>query len=332
MNKKIYAQITGIGAYVPEYILDNEELSRMVDTSDEWIMSRVGIKERHILKGRGKGASVMGTKAVEQLLEKTNTNPDDIELVICTTVTPDYHFPSTASIVAYEAKLKNAWAFDLGGACSGFLYGLETARSFIESGRYKKVVLVSAEKMSSITNYEDRTTCPLFGDAGTALLLEPTSEPYGVIDTDLHTDGMGKPYLHQKAGGSAHPAHAKEVANIDHYIYQEGRFVFKHAVSKMSTVSVNMMEKHNLTPETMAWLVPHQANLRIIEATAHHMGLPPEKVMINIERYGNTTSATIPLCLSEWEKTLKKGDDLILSAFGAGFTWGAVYVKWAYDS
>lgn len=332
MNEKIYAQITGIGAYVPEYILDNEELSRLVDTNDEWIMSRVGIKERHILKGKGKGASVMGTKAVEQLLEKTNTNPDDIELVICTTVTPDYHFPSTASIVAYEAKLKNAWAFDLGGACSGFLYGLETARSFIETGRYKKVVLVSAEKMSSITNYEDRTTCPLFGDAGTALLLEPTSEAFGVLDSDLHTDGMGKPYLHRKAGGSAYPAYAKEVANIDHYIYQEGRFVFKHAVSKMSTVSVDMMKKHDLTPETLSWLVPHQANLRIIEATAHHMGLPPEKVMINIERYGNTTSATIPLCLSEWEKTLKKGDDLIFSAFGAGFTWGAVYVKWAYDS
>lgn len=332
MNEKIYAQITGIGAYVPEYILDNEELSRLVDTNDEWIMSRVGIKERHILKGRGKGASVLGTKAVEQLLEKTNTNPDDVELVICTTVTPDYHFPSTASIVAYEAKLKNAWAFDLGGACSGFLYGIETARSFIESGRYKKVVLVSAEKMSSITNYEDRTTCPLFGDAGTALLIEPTSEPYGVMDSDLHTDGMGKPYLQQKAGGSAHPAHAKEVANVDHYIYQEGRFVFKHAVSKMSKVSVDMMKKHELTPDTLAWLVPHQANLRIIEATAHHMNLPPEKVMINIERYGNTTSATIPLCLSEWEKTLKKGDNLILSAFGAGFTWGAVYIKWAYDS
>ncbi len=332
MENKIHAQITGIGAYVPDYILDNEELSRLVDTSDEWIMSRVGIKERHILKGTGKGASVMGAKAVDQLLEKTGVSPDEIDLVICTTVTPDHLFPSTASIVAYESKLKNAWAFDLLGACSGFLYGIETARSFIESGRYKKVVLVSAEKMSSITNYEDRTTCPLFGDAGTAVLLEPTSEEIGVLDADLHTDGMGKPYLYRKAGGSAHPAHAKEVANIDHYIYQEGRFVFKHAVSKMAGVSVGMMKKHNLTPETLAWLVPHQANLRIIDATAHHMNLPPEKVMINIERYGNTTSATIPLCLWEWEKQLKKGDDLILSAFGAGFTWGAVYVKWAYDS
>lgn len=332
MVSKINAQITGVGAYVPDYILDNEELSRMVDTNDEWIMSRVGIKERHILKGVGKGASVMGVKAVEQLLKKTGTDPEDIDLLICTTITPDYLFPSTASIISYESKLKNAWAFDLSGACSGFLYGIETARSFIQTGRYKKVILVSAEKMSSITNYEDRTTCPLFGDAGTAILLEPTTEDIGVIDTDLYTDGMGKPYLQRKAGGSAHPAHAKEVANIDHYIYQEGRFVFKHAVSKMAGVSVDMMKKHNLTPETLAWLVPHQANLRIIDATAHHMNLAPEKVMINIERYGNTTSATIPLCLWEWEKTLKKGDNLILSAFGAGFTWGAVYIKWAYDS
>jgi 3-oxoacyl-[acyl-carrier-protein] synthase-3 len=274
----------------------------------------------------------MGVKAVEQLLKKTGNAPEDIDLLICTTVTPDYLFPSTASIISYEAKLKNAWAFDLMGACSGFLYGIETARSFIETGRYKKVILVSAEKMSSITNYEDRTTCPLFGDAGTAVLLEPTEENVGVIDSDLHTDGIGKPYLLRKAGGSAHPSHAKEVANIDHFIYQEGRFVFKHAVSKMAGVSVNMMKKHDLTPETLAWLIPHQANLRIIDATAHHMNLAPEKVMINIERYGNTTSATIPLCLWEWEKTLKKGDNLILSAFGAGFTWGAVYIKWAYDS
>lgn len=330
--QRINAQITGIGAYVPDYILDNEELGRMVDTSDEWIMSRVGIKERHILKGTGKGASLLGVKAVEQLLEKTNNKQEDIDLLICTTVTPDHLFPSTASIIAYESNLKNAWAFDLSGACSGFLYGLETARSFIETGRYKKVILVSAEKMSSITNYEDRTTCPLFGDAGTAVLLEPSDESVGVMDADLHTDGMGKPYLHQKAGGSAHPAHAKEVANVDHYIHQEGRFVFKHAVSKMADVSVNMMKKHELTPDTLAWLVPHQANLRIIDATAHHMGLSPEKVMINIERYGNTTSATIPLCLWEWEKRLKKGDNLILSAFGAGFTWGAVYVKWAYNT
>ena len=332
MASKINAQITGVGAYVPDYILDNEELGRLVDTNDEWIMSRVGIKERHILKGVGKGASVMGIKAVEQLLEKTGNKPEDIDLVICTTVTPDYMFPSTASIISYETKMKNAWAFDLLGACSGFLYGIETARSFIETGRYKKVVLVAAEKMSSITNYEDRTTCPLFGDAAAAVLLEPTEENVGIIDTDLHTDGMGKPYLQKKAGGSAHPAYAKEVANIDHYIYQEGRSVFKHAVSKMAAVSVNMMKKHDLTPETLAWLVPHQANLRIIDATAHHMNLAPEKVMINIERFGNTTSATIPLCLWEWEKTLKKGDNLILSAFGAGFTWGAVYIKWAYDS
>ncbi len=332
MENRIKVQISGIGAYVPEYILDNEELSKMVDTNDEWIMSRVGIKERHILKGTGKGASVMGAKAVEELLEKTGVSADDIDLLICTTVTPDHLFPSTASIISYEAKLKNAWAFDLVGACSGFLYGLETARSFIETGRYKKIILVSAEKMSSIVNYEDRTTCPLFGDAGTAVLLEPTTEDVGIIDTDLHTDGIGKPYLHRKAGGSAHPTHAKEVANIDHYVYQEGRFVFKHAVSKMAEVSVNMMKKHQLTPETLAWLVPHQANLRIIDATAHHMNLAPEKVMINIERYGNTTSASIPLCLWEWEKTLKKGDNLILSAFGAGFTWGSVYVKWAYNS
>lgn len=332
MEQKINAQISGIGMYVPDYILDNDELSRMVDTSDEWIMSRVGIKERHILKGVGKGASVMGVKAVEQLLKKTGTDPDEIDLLICTTVTPDYSFPSTASIIAYETKLKDAWAFDLHGACSGFLYGLETARAFIECGRYKKIILVSAEKMSSITNYEDRTTCPLFGDASTAVLIEPTEENVGIIDSDLHTDGMGKPYLLKKAGGSAHPSYAKEVANIDHYIHQEGRFVFKHAVSNMAGVSVNMMKKHDLTPETLTWLVPHQANLRIIDATAHHMNLPPEKVMINIERYGNTTSASIPLCLWEWEKQLKKGDSLIFSAFGAGFTWGAIYVKWAYNS
>ena len=332
MENRIKVQISGIGAYVPEYILDNEELSKMVDTNDEWIMSRVGIKERHILKGTGKGASVMGAKAVEQLLEKTGVFAEEIDLLICTTVTPDHMFPSTASIISYETKLKNAWAFDLSGACSGFLYGLETARCFIETGRYKKVILVSTEKMSSIVNYEDRTTCPLFGDAGTAVLIEPTTEDVGIIDTDLHTDGMGKPYLHRKAGGSAHPTHAKEVANIDHYVHQEGRFVFKHAVSKMAEVSENMMKKHQLTPETLAWLVPHQANLRIIDATAHHMNLAPEKVMINIERYGNTTSASIPLCLWEWEKNLKKGDNLILSAFGAGFTWGAVYVKWAYNS
>lgn len=328
---KIRAQISGVGAYIPEYILDNHELSKMVDTSDEWIMSRVGIKERHILKEKGEGTSFLGERAVNQLLEKTNTSPDEIDLVICATVTPDMPFPATASIIADKVGIKNAFHFDLNAGCSGFVYGLITASQFVESGNYKKVVLVGAEKMSSIVNYQDRTTCPLFGDAGTAVLLEPTTDDVGMVDYIAQSDGMGRKHLHMKAGGSCFPASHETVDDQMHYIYQEGQPVFKHAVSKMADVAVEIMERNNLTSDDIKWLVPHQANMRIIDATAKRMGLAPEKVMINIERYGNTTAATIPLCLWEWEKDLKKGDDIILAAFGAGFTWGSIYLKWAYN-
>ncbi len=329
--KKLNAVIKGIGAFVPEYRLTNEEIGTMVDTTDEWIMSRVGIKERRILKDPNLGSSYLGTKAVEDLLRKTNTKPEDVELLVCATATPDHIFPSNASIIAYNTQLKNAWAFDVVGACSGFLYGLEVASQFIVSGRHKKVILVAAEKMSAITDYTDRTTCPLFGDAGAAILLEGTEEEgIGLIDSDLHTDGVGLPLLQLKAGGSANPASFKTVENREHYIYQEGRQVFKYAVSNMSAVSVNMMKKHNIESNDLAWFVPHQANMRIIEATAHHMNLDKEKVMINIQRYGNTTAATLPLCLWEWENQLKKGDKIIMATFGAGFTWGAAYYVWGY--
>lgn len=328
---KIRAVITGIGAYVPEYILDNHELSTMVDTSDEWIMTRVGIKERHILKEKGEGASYMGERAVKQLLEKTNTSPDEIDLVLCSTVTPDMPFPPTANIIADKCGIKNGFGFDINAACSGFIYTLVTAQKFIESGQYKKVILVSAEKMSAITDYTDRTTCPLFGDAATAVLLEPTIEDFGVMDYITRADGMGRHHLHMKAGGSCIPASHESVDAKQHFVYQEGQVVFKHAVSNMADVSVEIMERNAIKPEDMAWLVPHQANLRIIDATAKRMGISAEQVMINIERYGNTTSATIPLCLWEWEKQLKKGDNIILAAFGAGFTWGSIYLKWGYD-
>lgn len=329
--KKTSAVITAIGAYVPDYILDNHELSKMVDTTDEWIMTRVGIKERHIQKGEGLGASDMGAEAVKQLFAKTGVKPEEIDLVICTTVTPDHPFPATANIIADKCGIKNGHGFDLNGGCSGFIYGLDTASRFIESGAAKKVLVVGAEKMSSIVDYTDRTTCVLFGDAGTAVLLEPTEEEIGIRDRILRSDGFGRVHLHMKAGGSVHPASHETVDNKMHYIYQEGQHVFKHAVSKMADVSVEIMERNNLTADDLAWLVPHQANLRIIGATAERMDLDKEKVMINIERYGNTTSATIPLCLWEWEKQLKKGDNIILAAFGAGFTWGAVYLKWGYD-
>ncbi len=331
MNK-LRAAITGIEAFLPEYILTNDELSQMVDTSDEWIMQRIGIKERRILKEKGKATSDMGAEAVKKLLEKTNTSPDDIELVICATISADMHFPSTANLISDKAGIKNAFGFDLSAACSGYIFGLETAAQFIESGKYRKVILVGADMMSAITDYTDRTTCPLFGDAAVATLLEPTTENVGVMDASLHVDGSGAKYLHMKAGGSLNPPTHKTVDAKEHYVYQEGQTVFKFAVSRMADVSVDMMKKHNLTPETLAYLVPHQANMRIIDATARRMGLAREKVMINIEKYGNTTAATIPLCLWEWENQLKKGDNLILAAFGGGFTWGAVYLKWAYDS
>lgn len=310
---KIHAAITGIAGYLPEDILDNEELSRMVDTTDEWIMTRIGIKTRHILRPAGKGTSDMGAEAVKQLLTKTNTAPEDVEVLICATVTPDHQFPATGNIISDKAGLKNAFSYDLNAGCSGFLFALSTGAKFIESGRYKKVIVVGADKMSSIVDYTDRATCPIFGDGAGAVMLEPTEDPeIGVIDEIMGTDGAGRIHLHQKAGGSVKPASHETVDAREHYIYQEGQAVFKVAVSKMADVSVEMMERHNISPEELAWLVPHQANMRIIEAVARRMELPKEKVMINIEKYGNTTAATLPLLLWEWEPQLKKGDKLIL--------------------
>jgi 3-oxoacyl-[acyl-carrier-protein] synthase III len=329
---KIRAAITGIGAAIPEYILTNDELSRMVDTTDEWIMQRIGIKERRILKGEGKGASDLGADAVKQLFHKTGLKPEEVQLLICATLTPDHPLPATANIISDKAGIKNAWSFDVSAACSGFIYALEIAAKFVESGEYKKVVVVTAEKMSAITNYSDRTTCPLFGDAATAVLLEPTIEKVGVIDHILRSDGAGRQYLHIKAGGSVKPASHESVDNMEHFVYQEGQTVFKHAVSRMSDVAVEIMERNNLKSDDISWLVPHQANMRIIEATGRRMNLPSEKVMVNIQKYGNTTASTIPLCLCEWEKQLKKGDNLVLVAFGGGFTWGAIFLKWAYNS
>jgi len=329
--EKIRAAITGIHAWVPEYRLDNHELSRMVDTSDEWIMQRVGIRERRILKGEGLGTSDMGEMAVRGLLEKTHTDPLDIDLLICATITPDMLFPATANIISDKAGIKNAFSFDLGAACSGFIFALQTATSYIETGRYRKVIVVGADKMSSITDYTDRTTCTLFGDAAAAVLLEPTSEDVGIIDHILRTDGSGRKYLHMKAGGSVKPASHETVEAKEHFIYQEGQSVFKFAVVNMADVAVEIMQKNNLRSEDISWLVPHQANLRIIEATGRRMGIPNEKIMINIENYGNTTAATIPLVLWEYESRLRKGDIIILAAFGGGFTWGSIYLKWAYD-
>lgn len=325
------AIITGVGAYYPDYILNNEELSRMVDTSDEWIMTRVGIRERRILKDPTKGSAWMGAQAVNQLLEKTGTKPEEVDLLICATVTPDMHFPANAQVISDMVGIRNAFGFDLNAGCSGFLFGLVTATQYVESGRYKKVVFVGCEKMSVITDYTDRKTCPLFGDAAAAVLLEPTEEGLGVMDHILRSDGMGRDHLFMKAGGSLNPPSIETVTNREHYIFQDGQFVFKHAVTNMADTAVEIMEKNGLKPDDIAWLVPHQANLRIIDATGRRMGLEPEKVMVNIQKYGNTTSATIPLCLYEWENQLHKGDNLILAAFGAGFTWGAVWLKWAYD-
>ena len=331
MTEKIRAKITGIGAYVPDYVLTNDELSRMVDTNDEWITTRVGIKERHILKIEGEGSSYMGERAVRQLFEKTGTNPDEIDLVLCATVTPDMPFPATASIIADKVGIKKAMHFDINAGCSGFIYTLITAKMYVESGQFKKVLLVTTEKMSAIVDYTDRSTCPLFGDGAAAMLIEPSNDGTGVIDFIAQSDGIGRNYLYMKAGGSCRPASAETVANREHFVYQEGRTVFKYAVTNMANVSVEVMKRNGITADTLAWLVPHQANLRIIDAVARQMDLSPEKVMINIQKYGNTTSATIPLCLHEWESRLHKGDNLILSSFGAGFTWGAIYLKWAYD-
>ena len=324
---KINAVITGVGGYVPEDVLTNEDISKMVDTTDEWIMTRVGIKERRILKGEGVGLSYMGIRAVKQLLEKTNLNPEEVEVVLTATTTPDHHFPTTSSIIAYHTGCKNAMTFDMQGACAGFLYALETGANYIRSGRYKKVVVVSGDKMTSITDYQDRSTCPLFGDACGAVLLEPTTEEFGVLDTILRTDGVGYPHLIMKSGGSAYPPSHETVDNREHFVYQDGRVVFKYAVSYMADVAAEIAEKNGLTHDDIAWIVPHQANLRIIDATAKRLGVDMDKVMINIQKYGNTSAGTIPICLWEWENQLKKGDNLILAAFGAGFTWGAVYLN-----
>ncbi|MDY0253476.1 MAG: beta-ketoacyl-ACP synthase III [Tenuifilaceae bacterium] len=328
---KITAAITGIAGYVPDYILTNQELSQMVDTTDEWIMTRIGIKERRILKGEGLGTSHMATYAVNDLLRKTNTHPDEVDMLICGVVTPDMQFPATANIISDKCGIKNAFGYDLNAGCSSFLYALVTASKFVESGSHKKVVVVGADKMSSITDYTDRQTCPIFGDGAGAVLLEPTEDGFGVVDSIMHVDGSGRKHLHQVAGGSCYPASAETVAKRQHFIYQEGQAVFKAAVSNMADTAVEIMKRNNIEPEQLAWLVPHQANMRIIEATAKRMGIQKEQVMINIQRYGNTTSATIPLCLWEWEPQLRKGDNIIIATFGAGFTWGATYLKWAYD-
>ena len=329
--KKINAAITGIQGYVPDYILNNKELEKLVDTNDEWIVSRTGIKERRILKGV-KGSSDLGAEAIKGLLKKTNTSAEEIDLIICATVTPDMLFPSTACLIANKIGAGNICAFDISAACSGFLYALTTASKFIESGSYKKVIVVGCDKMSSIIDYTDRTTCVLFGDGAGAALLEPNTEGYGIMDYILKSDGIGAEFLKLKAGGSLYPASHKTVDAKEHYIYQDGQPVFKKAVQSMADVSEEIMQKNNLSADDVAWLVPHQANKRIIDATSRRMGVGDDKVMLNIERYGNTTAGTIPLCLWDWEKQLNKGDNLILAAFGGGFTWGSIYLKWAYDS
>ncbi|MBS1777949.1 MAG: ketoacyl-ACP synthase III [Bacteroidetes bacterium] len=330
--QKIQAAITAVGGYVPDYILTNSELEKIVDTTDEWITTRTGIKERRILKGEGLGSSDIAVEAVKELLKKRKIGAEEIDLLICATTTPDLQFPATANIISDKAGLANAFGFDINAACSGFLFALNTGAQFIETGKYKKVIVVGVDKMSSILNYEDRATCIIFGDGGGAVLLEPNSEGYGIVDSVLKSDGSGRVHLHQKAGGSVKPATVETVMNKEHFVYQEGQTVFKFAVKNMADVAAQIMERNDLTAENVAWLVPHQANKRIIAATSDRMGLPEEKVMLNIERYGNTTNGTLPLCLWEYEKQLKKGDNIVLAAFGGGFTWGATYIKWAYDT
>jgi 3-oxoacyl-[acyl-carrier-protein] synthase-3 len=330
--EKITAAITAVGGYVPEYRLTNKELETMIDTTDEWIRSRTGIEERRILKGEGLGSSDMGYEAVKQLCEKRGIDPAEIDCLICATVTPDMVFPSTANIICDKAGMVNAFSFDLGAACSGFLFALTTGASFVESGRYKKVVIVGVDKMSSIIDYSDRTTCIIFGDGAGAVLLEASENGTGILDSLLRSDGSGMKHLHMKAGGSVKPATVETVLAKEHFVYQEGQAVFKFAVKGMADISYELLERNNLTADDIAWLVPHQANLRIIDATASRMNLPKEKVMINIQKYGNTTAATLPLCLWDWEKQLKKGDNIILASFGGGFTWGATWLKWSYNS
>ena len=328
---KIQAAITCVGGYVPEDKLTNFDLEKIVDTNDEWITSRTGIKERRILKGEGLGTSDMAVKAVQEILDKKGIDPMEIELLICATTTPDFTFPATANVITDKLGMKNAWGYDVSAACSGFIYALTTASQFIESGKHKKVIVVGGDKMSSILNFEDRATCIIFGDGCGAVLLEPTTDGLGIIDSILRSDGAGRAYLHQKAGGSVKPATVETVMAKEHFVYQEGQTVFKFAVTNMAQVAYDIMQRNGLNGDDVTWLVPHQANKRIIDATRERMGLPEEKVMINIQRYGNTTNGTLPLCLWEWETKLKKGDTIILAAFGGGFTWGATYLKWAYD-
>ena len=329
---KINAAITGVQGYVPDYILTNKELETLVDTNDEWIVSRTGVKERRILKEEGKGSSELGTQAIKGLLAKTNTSAEEIDLIICATATPDMVFPSTACIIANNVGAKNAFAYDLMAACSGFLFALSTASKFIETGTYKKVIVVGADKMSSIVDYTERATCIIFGDGAGAVMLEPNEDGLGIQDAILRSDGSGMEFLHMKAGGSKRPASHATIDAKEHYIFQDGQPVFKAAVKSMADVSEEIMERNNLSADDVAWLVPHQANKRIIDATARRMGVGNEKVMLNIEKYGNTTNGTIPLCLWEWENKLNKGDNIILAAFGGGFTWGSIFIKWAYDS
>ncbi len=330
--EKIRAAITAVNAWVPDYVLTNKELETMVETNDEWIQTRTGIKERRILKDAGEGTSKIGVESVNGLLKKRGIQADEIDLLICATTTPDLVFPATANIICDKVGAKNAFGYDIQAACSGFLFALTTAAKFVESGQYKKVVVVGADKMSAIIDYSDRATCIIFGDGGGAVLLEPDTNGYGIYDAVLKSDGSGRHFLHQKAGGSVKPPTHATIDAKEHFVYQEGQTVFKFAVKGMADVSAEIMERNNLSAEDIAWLVPHQANKRIIDATANRMGIGMEKVMLNIQKYGNTTNGTLPLCLWEWEKQLHKGDNLILAAFGGGFTWGAVYLKWAYNS
>lgn len=331
MNR-ITAAITAVGGYVPETVLTNQDLEKMVDTTDEWITTRTGIKERHILREPGKATSDMAVRAIIPMLEKNNINPEDIDVIICGTITGDYIFPATSNIVADKIGAKNAWGFDLAAACSGFLYAFETGCRLVETGRYKKVLVCGLDKMSTIIDYTDRNTCIIFGDGGGCVLLEPNMEGYGMLDSILHMDGSGREFLYQKSGGSLSPPTMESVTNREHYVYQEGKTVFKFAVTNMADVSYRIMERNQLKSDDVSWLLAHQANLRIIDATAERMGLDKEKVLVNINRYGNTTAGTLPLLMFDFESKFKKGDNIIMSTFGGGFTWGSIYIKWAYDT